>query len=305
VPSARTVATALDLRGDLLGHANERKCVWTKRSVVGNAVCLDPLGTKRAYRIDGRRPWQHAPGMAVAATSVLGRRCFLVQASKGVLGFAVLGLAAACSPRDDDTGVASGPGDSGSGAGLDWWRVDFAYVSAYVLVRGREAALVDCGFGSRVDDIGAVLGAAGTGWDRVRHVVITHAHGDHFGGLTEVTTRAPGAADTESFPRYWPFSPVTDGQEVFGLQVIDTPGHTPGHIAVFDIDSRVLVAGDALNNTIDGLRGPMEEFTVDMRTAEESVRKLAAMEPQVILLGHGPPVQRDAAAQLRRLASFQ
>ena len=98
---------------------------------------------------------------------------------------------------------------------------------------------------------------------------------------------------------------MTDGQEVFGLEVVDTPGHTPGHIAIFDTDSRVLVAGDALTNTIDGLKGPMSEFTVDMSTAEESVRKLAALEPQVILFGHGPPVQRDAAAQLRRLASSQ
>ena len=99
----------------------------------------------------------------------------------------------------------------------------------------------------------------------------------------------------------WQFRPVTDGQEVFGLQVVDTPGHTPGHIAVFDTDSQVLVAGDALTNTIDGLEGPMPEFTDDMPTAEESIRKLAAMEPRVILLGHGPPIQRDAAAQLRRL----
>ena len=99
--------------------------------------------------------------------------------------------------------------------------------------------------------------------------------------------------------------PVTDGEEVFGLQVVGTPGHTPGHIAVFDADSRVLVAGDALTNTIDGLKGPISEATVDMSTAEDSVRKLAALEPHVILVGHGPPVQRDAAAQLRRLASSQ
>ena len=131
--------------------------------------------------------------MTGTATSALGRRWFLVQAGKGVLGIAVLGLTAACSASDDETDVASGPGHSGSAAGLDWWRVDFAYVSAYVLVRGREAALVDCGLGSRVDEIGAVLGAAGTGWDRVRHVLITHAHSDHVGGLKEVAARAPGA----------------------------------------------------------------------------------------------------------------
>ena len=84
-----------------------------------------------------------------------------------------------------------------------------------------------------------------------------------------------------------------------------TPGHTPGHIAVFDIDSRVLVAGDAISNTINGLQGPMSEFSGVMRTAEESVRKLAALEPEVILFGHGPPVQRDAAAQLHQLAGSQ
>ena len=65
----------------------------------------------------------------------------------------------------------------------------------------------------------------------------------------------------------------------------------------------MLVAGDALNSTIVGLKGPMSEFTWTRSTAEESVRKLAALEPQVILFGHGPPLQRDAAAQLRRLAS--
>ena len=252
--------------------------------------------------------------MTVTATSARGRRWFLVQASKGVLGFAVLGLAAACSADDDDeTDVASGPGHSGSAAGLDWWRVDFAYVSAYVLVRGREAALVDCGLGSRVDEIGAVLGAAGTGWDRVRHVLITHAHLDHHQGLLEVTTRVPdatiyaGAAETAELPGWLgrQLRPVADGEEIFGLQMVDTPGHTPGHIAVFDTDSRVLVAGDAISNTINGLQGPMSEFTVDKPTAAESVRKLAALEPQVILFGHGLPVQRDAAAELRRLASSQ
>ena len=251
--------------------------------------------------------------VTVTATSAMGRRWFLVQASKGVLGIAVLGLAAACSADDDDkTDAASSPGRNGSAPGLDWWRVDFAYVSAYVLVRGREAALVDCGFPSRVDEIGAVLAAAGTGWDRVRHILITHAHVDHAYGLNETTARAPGAtvyagaAETVTPPNWsGQVRPVTDGDEVFGLQVVDTPGHTPGHIAIFDADSRVLVAGDALNSTIDGLKGPMSEFTLDRSMAEESVGKLAALEPQVILFGHGPPLQRDATAELRRLASSQ
>jgi hypothetical protein len=49
----------------------------------------------------------------------------------------------------------------------------------------------------------------------------------------------------------------------------------------------------------------MPEFTLDVPMAEASVRQLASMELDVILVGHGPAVQRDAAAQLRLLASSQ
>ena len=55
----------------------------------------------------------------------IGRRGFLVQAGRGVLGVAVLGLAG-CAARDDN--------------GPAWSRIDLAYVSACVLVRGSEAA---------------------------------------------------------------------------------------------------------------------------------------------------------------------
>lgn len=97
---------------------------------------------------------------------------------------------------------------------------------------------------------------------------------------------------------------MTDGEDVFGLQVVATPGHTPGHIAVFDTASAVLVAGDALTNTVDGiLSGSLPMVTPDKAAAAASVRKLAALDPRVILVGHGPPVEHDAATKLRRLAS--
>ena len=67
-------------------------------------------------------------------------------------------------------------------------------------------------------------------------------------------------------------------------------------------DAGVLVAGDALTHT-DGLAGSNPQFTEDGTAASASVRKLAGLKPRVILVGHGPPVDRGAAAQLQRLAS--
>lgn len=256
------------------------------------------------------------------------RRSFVVHASRNALGIAVVALVG-CSARDPATDVVN-QDRSGTAAGLAWRRVDLAYVSAYVLVRGDVAAVIDTGFPDSADQIGAALNAAGPGWRGVRDIVVTHAHPDHFGGVEQVADRAAtatvhvGARDLDEvrLAAPAPFTPspgasptrrsdfsrrlhaVADGDDVFGLQVVATPGHTPGHVAVFDVDSAVLVAGDALTNTVDGLlRGALPLATQDEKAAAGSVRKLAALEPHVILVGHGPPVVQDAATKLRRLAS--
>ena len=180
-------------------------------------------------------------------------------------------------------------------------------MSAYVLVRGNEAAVVDTGVEGSAGQIGEVLDEAGPGWAGVRHVVLTHKHGDHAGSLGEVADRAAdailyaGEADLGAIDAPRRLRAVADGDEVFGLQMVASPGHTAGHFAVFDADSAVLVAGDALNNS-GGLSGSNPQFTEDEAAAADSVRKLAQLEPRVILVGHGPPVERGAAAKLQSLA---
>ena len=253
--------------------------------------------------------------MSAWSSRRVGRRWLLVQTGRGAVGIAVLGVAA-CSDtgqtstaEDPPPAEDSEPTESGNtktAGAMSWERVDLDFVSAYVLVRGNEAAVVDTGVGGSAEAVGQVLDTAGPGWAGVRHVVLTHKHDDHAGSISDVLAEATsatgyvGQADLTEVDAQ--LSVLGDGDEVFGLQVIATPGHTPGHLAVFDEDTGVLVAGDALNNN-EGLAGSSPEFTEDMAAAEASVIKLARLAPRTILVGHGDPITDGAAAALEELAS--
>jgi glyoxylase-like metal-dependent hydrolase (beta-lactamase superfamily II) len=244
----------------------------------------------------------------------LTRRRLLFVAGSGVLGVTVLNTVTGCSASPDRPGTGSGTpstaaattGAPGTVAG-DWRRVDLSFVSAYLLVRGSEVAVVDLGTGGSDGSIESALKAAGSGWDQVRHVVLTHQHPDHAGGLAAVEPRVKaafyaGEADVASIISEKTLKPVKDGDEVFGLRIIGTPGHTAGHISVFDPSTGVLVAGDALRTT-DGLVGSDPQYTADESQAADSVRKLAALDVKAILPGHGEPLTAGAADALRKLAA--
>ena len=248
--------------------------------------------------------------MSTHSARRVGRRWFLTQTGRGALGIAVLG-SSACTGSGSSVDEVSVPASSGSAPAtekLAWSRVNLGFVAAYVLVRGREAAVVDTGVGGSADEIGAVLDKAGPGWEGVRHVVLTHKHPDHVGSIGDVLTQATratgyaGVGDLAEVHGPRQLKPLGNGDEVFGLQVIATPGHTAGHLAVFDEETGVLVAGDALTN-MGRLAGSNPQFTEDKAAAVASVRKLAQLAPKTILVGHGDPVTSGATSELRRLAS--
>ncbi len=87
-----------------------------------------------------------------------------------------------------------------------------------------------------------------------------------------------------------------------GVQVVFTPGHTPGHCCLYLERSKTLIAGDALTSSEGRLQGPNEGATPDMATASRSVQKLATLDVQTIICYHGGVVQDDANGQLRRVA---
>ena len=185
--------------------------------------------------------------------------------------------------------------------------------------------------GDAIVDAGMPMSAGGIikalAGNTVATHVLTHAHGDHAGGSKKVSDKLGvpvwcGADDAEAAKAGKPvaasrlqsllgWKPVDvarelrEGDEVGpGFTVLDTPGHSPGHIALWRERDRTLVCGDVFVNinlytTVPGLGEPPRAFTVDPPRNRESARRLGELEPELVLFGHGPPL-RDPA----KLAAF-
>jgi glyoxylase-like metal-dependent hydrolase (beta-lactamase superfamily II) len=93
---------------------------------------------------------------------------------------------------------------------------------------------------------------------------------------------------------------LREADEVGGFRVLETPGHTRGHVAFWRAEDRVLIAGDVLWN-YPRLMLPVPPVNVDNRAARASARRIAELEPAVACFGHGP-VLRDPG-RLARLAA--
>ena len=235
---------------------------------------------------------------------VVTRRVFLADLGRSAVAFAVLGVA--CSSTNPTTTATASAAD-----GPVWKRVNLGSVSAYVVARAGEAAVIDTGFAGSAAEIEAAISGLGLGWNDVGHVVLTHSHPDHVGSIGEVLELAAdagayiGAGDLDAVTAPRPLTAVGDGDKVMSLEVIETPGHTPGHIALLEPDLALLIAGDALTGADGGVIGPNSRFTADMATAAGSIAKLSALPFEIVVFGHGEPVEGDAAAQVAALVATE
>src|SRR5919106_543558 len=135
----------------------------------------------------------------------ISRRMWLARVAWG--GFAVWselnfglgrkGWGVAIGGRDLAIGVAHAQ----SLGATEALRVNLGFVNAYVLIRGKEAAVVDTGTPNNASKVTDVVRTAGLRWDAVHHVILTHYHPDHIGSVGEVLAAAAkatayaGAAD--------------------------------------------------------------------------------------------------------------
>lgn len=100
---------------------------------------------------------------------------------------------------------------------------------------------------------------------------------------------------------------ITGGEKLplcGGITVIDTPGHTPGHISLYHGPSRTLIAGDALTVKDGQLHGADPATTLDPVTAQASIAKLLAFEIEAIVCYHGGRFSHRVKERLEELASL-
>ena len=155
---------------------------------------------------------------------------------------------------------------------------------------------------------------------------LTHAHPDHQGASHEVCTKLEipywvpeddvAAAEDPSLigerqpdhfiaqffakafvgPGHRVDRSLREADEVAGFKVLDTPGHSAGHVSFWRESDGVLILGDVLTNMdvltgIPGLREPKTFLTPDPARNRESIRRLGQLEPQLVLFGHGAPLR--------------
>lgn len=176
--------------------------------------------------------------------------------------------------------------------------------NTYLLI-GSEPTLIDAGIGdpAHLNAIDDALGGAA-----LRRVIVTHAHSDHASGAEKIAGRWPSARFfkcpwPERDPRYGvSWEPLADGQRCRAgdqeLEVIQTPGHAPDHVALWHLASRTLFSGDlAVKGTTVVIPGGRGGSVVDYL---RSLDRVLTLGPAVLLPSHGPAIREGEIELLLR-----
>ncbi len=221
-----------------------------------------------------------------------------------------------------------------------WERMGI-FVHAYLIDSGSVEdglILIDTLYSSDASLILGQITALGKTPQDLKHIVLTHAHRAHLGGLAELK-KLSGAkvychaweADIVEGDRpiqqgpilpkdplvIWPFQVAArfqkhapckvdgvlrDGSRVGPLEAVYAPGHTPGHLAFYWHERSAMFAGDMLVNWPRFEQG-WAGFMLNERQNRASIRRMAGLNANWIGVGHGDPVASGGAAKLKQLAT--
>lgn len=200
-------------------------------------------------------------------------------------------------------------------------------INCYLVEEQDELTLIDCALAGSAREIALAAKAIGK---PITNIALTHAHIDHVGALDALKKRFPEAqvsisereakilsGDKSASPedegkpvkggipkniQTKPDRLLQEGDRVGSLEVVFSPGHSPGSISFFDRRSGVLIAGDAFQTrggtAVSGTLKALFPFpalaTWDKRTALDSAKKLTALQPAVLTVGHGRMIDHPA-----------
>ena len=206
----------------------------------------------------------------------------------------------------------------------------YHFVNAFFVREEDGLTLVDTAMGG---DRTAVELFAAASVDSIRRIALTHGHGDHVGSLDALKDRLGDTVEVlmpevdarihagenvvdGKLPGSWPTlrtrpdTLLTAGDRVGSLEVVASPGHTPGHVSFLDTRDRSLIAGDVY--TAYGAVSVTSHFywhfpfaamaTWNRSLDVESARALRALDPSVLLVGHGRVTPSPGAAMDHAIA---
>lgn len=211
-------------------------------------------------------------------------------------------------------------------------------VRAFLLDTAGELTLVDTLFEDDAREVLAAIHALGRSPRDLKHIVLTHAHRSHLGGLAALkretgatvlaheweadivagdrAAQSVGLKPTRPFrtypfqvgiflgrPRHRPCEvdePAGEDDAVGPLRVLHTPGHSPGHLALWWEERGLLIAGDAVA-TWPRFEAGWPAFNLNREQAAASVARMAALEPRLVGVGHGEPLEDGAAERIAAL----
>lgn len=191
-----------------------------------------------------------------------------------------------------------------------------------VLLRSRRPVLVDTGFGSDLPLTEQLLRDAGVPPERLQLIVNTHYHSDHAGGNSQLQSRygIPIAAhqwdadlingrDWQACAADWinqsiePYSVnhiLSEGSEIHTgnvvFNVLHTPGHTLGHISLYEPKEQILICGDVVHADDVAWINIFREGAGALQRAMQTLNRLARLPIQWACSGHGPAIDDPLAS---------